>query len=126
MGCKCISTNEEVNGEISKENNDDNIYEIYQENNLNEPDNSNENYDENDIINNLIKNDINYENENNINENTKYSRNSKYSNYAEIIIELINNIHTDKYEELEQKVKVIKTNIILVNKNNIVKEKKDI
>ena len=35
MGCKCITTNEEVNGEISKENNDDNIYEIYQENNLN-------------------------------------------------------------------------------------------
>ena len=72
MGCKCITTNEEVNGEISKENNDDNIYEIYQENNLNEPNNSNDNYDENDIINNLIKNDINYENENNINENTKY------------------------------------------------------
>ena len=42
------------------------------------------------------------------------------------ILKMINNIHTDKYEELEQKVKVIKTNIILVNKNNIVKEKKDI
>ena len=95
MGCKCITTNEEVNGEISKENNDDNIYEIYQENNLNEPNNSNDNYDENDIVNILIKNDINYENENNINENTKYSRNSKYSNYAEIIIELINNIRQD-------------------------------
>ena len=95
MGCKCITTNEEVNGEISKENNDDNIYEIYQENNLNEPNNSNDKNDENDIINNLLKNDINYENENNINENTKYSRNSKYSNYAEIIIELINNIRQD-------------------------------
>ena len=42
------------------------------------------------------------------------------------ILKMIYNIHTDKYEELEQKVKVIKTNIILVNKNNIVKEKKDI
>ena len=42
------------------------------------------------------------------------------------ILKMINNIHTDKYEELEQKVKVIKTNIILVNKNNIDKEKKDI
>ena len=102
MGCKCITTNEEVNGEISKENNDDNIYEIYQENNLNEPNNSNDNYDENDIINNLIKNDINYENENNINKNKKYSRNSKYSNYAEIIIELINNIRQDpaSYSEI--------------------------
>ena len=39
------------------------------------------------------------------------------------ILKMINNIHTDKYEELEQKVKVIKTNIILINKNNIVKEK---
>ena len=41
----------------------------------------------------------------------------------EKILKMINNIHTDKYEELEQKVKVIKTNIILINKNNIVKEK---
>jgi len=39
------------------------------------------------------------------------------------ILKMINNIHIDKYEELEQKVKVIKTNIILINKNNIVKEK---
>ena len=42
------------------------------------------------------------------------------------ILKMINNIHTDKYEELEQKVKVIKTNIILINKNNIVKEKNNI
>ena len=44
----------------------------------------------------------------------------------EKILKMINNIHTDKYEELEQKVKVIKTNIILINKNNIVKEKNNI
>ena len=39
---------------------------------------------------------------------------------------MINKIHTDKYEELEQKVKVIKTNIIIINKNNIVKENNNI
>ena len=44
----------------------------------------------------------------------------------EKIIKMINNIHTDKYEELEQKVKVIKTNIILINKNNIVKDNNNI
>jgi len=44
----------------------------------------------------------------------------------EKILKMINNIHTDKYEELEQKVKVIKTNIILINKNNIIKEKNNI
>ena len=42
------------------------------------------------------------------------------------ILKMINNIHTDKYEELEQKVKVIKTNIIIINKNNIVKENNNI
>ena len=36
----------------------------------------------------------------------------------EKILKMINNINTDKYEELEQKVKVIKTNIILANKTN--------
>ena len=44
----------------------------------------------------------------------------------EKILKMINNIHTDKYEELEQKVKVIKTNIIIINKNNIVKENNNI
>ena len=44
----------------------------------------------------------------------------------EKILKMINNIHTDKYEELEQKVKIIKTNIILINKNNIVKNKNNI
>ena len=43
----------------------------------------------------------------------------------EKILKMINNINTDKYEELEQKVKVIKTNLILINKNNIIKEKKN-
>ena len=100
MGCKCITPNDEENGEINKGNNDDNLYEIYQEYNLNEPNNSNDNYDENDLINNLIKSDMNYENE--YNENTKVSKNSKYSNYAEKIIELINNIRQDpaSYSEI--------------------------
>ena len=100
MGCKCITPNEEENGEINKGYHDDNPYEIYQEYNLNEQNNSNENYDENEIINNLIKSDIKYENENN--ENTKVSKNSKYSNYAEKIIELINNIRKDpaSYSEI--------------------------
>ena len=44
---------------------------------------------------------------------------------AKKILKMINKIHTDKYEELEQKVKVIKTNLILINKNNIIKEKKN-
>ena len=93
MGCKCITSNEDK-GEINKIEQDDKIYEVYQENNLNEPySNSNDNnYDENDIINNLIKSDINIENNN---ENTKASKNSKYANYAERIIELINNIRQD-------------------------------
>ena len=95
MGCKCITSNDDQNGEINKLSQDENIYEIYQELNPNDPNNSNNenNYDENDIINNLIKSDINYERENN--ENTKISRNSKYSNYSERIIELINNIRQD-------------------------------
>jgi len=44
----------------------------------------------------------------------------------EKILKMINNIHTDKYEELEQKVKVIKANIILINKNNIIEDKNNI
>ncbi len=50
-------------------------------------------------------------------ENSSNKKNEK-------ILKMINNINTDKYEELEQKVKVIKTNLILINKNNIIKEKK--
>ena len=50
-------------------------------------------------------------------ENSSNKKNEK-------ILKMINNINTDKYEELEQKVKVIKTNLILTNKNNIIKEKK--
>ena len=75
MGCKCLTPNDEENREISKGNQDENIFELYQEYNLNEANNS-DNYDENDIINNLIKSDIKYENENN--ENTKVTKNSKY------------------------------------------------
>ena len=92
MGCKCLTPNDEENREISKGNQDENIFELYQDYNLKELNNS-DNYDENDIINNLIKSDIKYENENN--ENTKVTKNSKYSNYAERIIELINNIRQD-------------------------------
>jgi hypothetical protein len=44
----------------------------------------------------------------------------------EKILKMINKIHTDKYEELEQKVKVIKANIILINKNNIIEDKNNI
>ena len=51
-------------------------------------------------------------------ENSSNKKNEK-------ILKMINNINTDKYEELEQKVKVIKTNLILINKNNIIKEKKN-
>ena len=36
----------------------------------------------------------------------------------EKLLKMINNIHTDNYEELERKVKVLKTNIINMNKNN--------
>ena len=103
MGCKCITSNDDENKEISKNSQEDNIYEIYQGFNPSDQNNSNENnnnYDENEIINNLIKSDIKYENENN--ENTKVSKNSKYSNYAEKIIELINNIRQDpaSYSEI--------------------------
>ena len=96
MGCKCITSNDDENKEISKNSQEDNIYEIYQGFNPSDQNNSNENnnnYDENDIINNLIKSDINYENENN--ENTKISKNSKYANYSEKIVELINNIRQE-------------------------------
>ena len=44
---------------------------------------------------------------------------------TEKILNMIKNIHTDNYEELERKVKVLKTNIILLNKNNINKEDKN-
>ena len=37
----------------------------------------------------------------------------------EKLLKMINNIHnTDKYEDLEKKVKILKTNIIVMNKNN--------
>ena len=36
----------------------------------------------------------------------------------EKLLKMINNIHNDNYEELERKVKVLKTNIINMNKNN--------
>ena len=55
----------------------------------------------------------------------KILENSNTNKKNEKILKMINNIHTDKYEELEQKVKVIKTNLILINKNNIIKEKKN-
>ena len=110
MGCKCLTPNDEENREISKGNQDENIFELYQDYNLKELNNS-DNYDENDIINNLIKSDIKYENENN--ENTKVTKNSKYSNYAERIIELINNIRQDPaaYSEvIENSIKNIVDN----------------
>ena len=52
-------------------------------------------------------------------ENSSNKKNEK-------ILKMIDNIHTNKYEELEQKVKVIKTNIILINKNKNVKDKSNI
>ena len=55
----------------------------------------------------------------------KILENSNTNKKNEKILKMINNIHTDKYEELEQKVKVIKTNLILINKSNIIKEKKN-
>ena len=118
MGCKCITSNED-NGEINKLTQDENIYEIYQENNFNEPNSNDNNYDENDIINNLIKNDINYEND--INENTKYSRNSKYANYAEKIIELINNIRQDPASYAEVIEKSMKNIVDDNNKDDVTK-----
>ena len=41
----------------------------------------------------------------------------------EKLLKMINNIDTDNYEELERKIKVLKTNIILMNKNNKNKDK---
>ena len=35
MGCKCLTPNDEENREISKGNQDENIFELYQEYNLN-------------------------------------------------------------------------------------------
>ena len=111
MGCKCITSNDDENKEISKNSQEDNIYEIYQGFNPSDQNNSNENnnnYDENDIINNLIKSDINYENENN--ENTKISKNSK-----EKIVELINNIRQDPSSYAE----IIENSMInIVDDNN--------
>ncbi len=42
----------------------------------------------------------------------------------ERLLKMINNIQTDKFEELENKVKVLKTNIALMNKNVNKDEKK--
>ena len=116
MGCKCITSNDDENKEISKNSQEDNIYEIYQGFNPSDQNNSNENnnnFDENDIINNLIKSDINYENENN--ENTKISKNSKYANYSEKIVELINNIRQDPSSYAE----IIENSMInIVDDNN--------
>ena len=43
----------------------------------------------------------------------------------EKLLKMIQNIHTDNYEELERKVKVLKANIILMSKNNSNKEDKN-
>lgn len=90
-----MTPKEEENGEIYKlPHDDDHFNELYQDYNSNEPYNSNmnDNFDENDIINHLMQNGNNYENNN---ENTKISSNSKYLNYSERIIELINSIRQD-------------------------------
>ena len=108
MGCKCLTSNDGDNVEINKSPNDDNnIYEIYQDYNPDEQYNSNSNnYEENDIIENLIRNENNYEN----NEYLKINNNPKYLNYSERIIELINGIRQDplSYADLiEDSIKYI-------------------
>ena len=109
----CITQNEKDRGEISKAGGPyDNIFEVYKENNSNVPSNSkeNDNFDENDIINNHIKNDNNYINDNENNDNSKNLKSTKYSNYSERIIELINNIRQEpaSYAEIiEDSIKYI-------------------
>ena len=92
MGCKCITSNDDENKEISKNSQEDNIYEIYQVFNPSDQNNSNEN-----------------------NENTKISKNSKYANYSEKIVELINNIRQDPSSYAE----IIENSMInIVDDNN--------
>ena len=124
MGCKCITSNDEENKEINKTSQEDNIYEIYQGFSPNDNNsNDNNNYDENDIINNLIKSDINYENENNINDFTKISKNSKYANYSEKIVELINNIRQEPASYAEIIENSIKNIVDDNNKNDSTKNR---
>ena len=59
-------------------------------------------------------------------ETTKKLLENNPNKKKEKILKMINNINTDKYEELEQKVKVIKTNLILMNKNNNVSDKNNV
>ena len=124
MGCKCITSNDEENKEINKTSQEDNIYEIYQGFSPNDNNsNDNNNYYENDIINNLIKSDINYENENNINDFTKISKNSKYANYSEKIVELINNIRQEPASYAEIIENSIKNIVDDNNKNDSTKNR---
>ena len=140
MGCKCANSNEDEN-EIQKNaledgnaendsknnfnqnedllglNNQENLYQEQIQNNeanQNEPNNENENYDR-------------FQNENNKND---YDPNSKYADYPEKIVELINNIredpigYADIIEEsikniIEEEDKKDPTNIRLIYKKKV-------
>ena len=140
MGCKCANSNEDEN-EIQKNaledgnaendsknnfnqnedllglNNQENLYQEQiqnNESNQNEPNNENENYDR-------------FQNENNKND---YDPNSKYADYPEKIVELINNIREDPIgyaDIIEESIKNIieeedkndPTNIRLIYKKKV-------
>jgi hypothetical protein len=140
MGCKCANSNEDEN-EIQKNaledgnaendsknnfnqnedllglNNQENLYQEQIQNNeanQNEPNNENENYDR-------------FQNENNKND---YDPNSKYADYPEKIVELINNIREDPIgyaDIIEESIKNIieeedkndPTNIRLIYKKKV-------
>lgn len=105
MGCKCANSNYEefeLNGkEKSKENKDNN----FSQEKLNNSNDNNNNYNSyNDNINNQDNLDINFNNNNNYegnqnqNEyenNLENNHNSKYLNYPEKIVEIINYIRQD-------------------------------
>ena len=138
MGCKCTNSNPEEkeisNKDISDENRLNDIYKKYDINNENKNninDNENNNENNNDINRNnqeelakhLNYNNINdYETGLNIND-YENSHNSKYLNYPEKIVEIINNIRQDPalYSQLiEHSIQYIISNN---NKDDITKNK---
>ena len=104
MGCKCTNSNYEefeLNNKKKSEDNKNNIFSKNELNNSNDNNNYNngmENISNQDNINHNFNNSNDYEenqNQNDNENNVENNHNSKYLNYPERIVEIINNIRQD-------------------------------
>jgi len=138
MGCKCTNSNYEefeLNNKEKSEENKNNIFSKNELNNSNDNNNYNnnkENANNQDDINHNFNNSNNYEenqNKNNNENNDENNHNSKYLNYPERIVEIINNIRQDPVSYsyiIEESIKNIieNNNKDDATKNKIIYKKK--